>query len=212
MSFILKALRKLESEKAERKTAPVGIDSAILAPDRNSFSSPRRRGKWIIILLVLIAGAVFIFIYPHKTPPPVTETGKMAPQPAPTVQTAPLAQTVQPQAEKTEQTGARMNTPAGPQVSPGQIETGKRPERAYRQNDVAPPPEPEHRASFVAATPGLTVSGIALQDDPAESMAVVNGGLVKTGMTVGGAVVDRIYLDRVRFKGSGGTFEVYLSK
>jgi hypothetical protein len=58
----------------------------------------------------------------------------------------------------------------------------------------------------------LTVSGIALQDDPAESMAVINGALVKTGMTVAGAVVDRIFLDRVRFKGNGGTFEVYLGK
>ena len=136
----------------------------------------------------------------------------MANKPVPTVQTAPLAQTGQPQVEKTEQASARINTPAVPQVPPWQIEPGKRPERTYQQNDVAPLREPEHRNSVAAATPGLTVSGIALQDDPAESMAVINGALVKTGATVGGAQVDRIYLDRVRFKGSGGTFEVYLSK
>ena len=212
MSFILKALKKLENEKSARKTAPVEIDSAILAPDSRSFSSPRRGGRWTIITLVLLAGAGTIYFFTHKTPPTVTEARKVAPQASPAAPTAPLAQTIQQPAERPVQEGARINAPVAQPASPKAKEPEKRQERAHVQKDFAPRQEPEHRASFVAATPGLTVNGIALQDDPSESMAVVNGALVKTGATVGGAQLDRIYLDRVRFKGNGGTFEVYLSK
>jgi hypothetical protein len=71
---------------------------------------------------------------------------------------------------------------------------------------------PEQEAPSDGATNSLTVNDIALQDDPAESIAVVNGVIVKTGMTIGGAEVDRIFLNRVRFRGSSGTFEVYLAR
>jgi hypothetical protein len=70
----------------------------------------------------------------------------------------------------------------------------------------------EQEAPSDVASPALTVNGIALQDDPAESIAVVNGVIVKTGMTIGGVQVDRIFLNRVRFRGSGGTFDVHLAK
>lgn len=212
MSFILKALKKLENEKAVSKTAPVEIGSAILAPDSSSFSSQRRAYKWMIIPLVLMAGAGIIFFSLHKTPPPVREARKMVPQPAPAAQPAPLGQTIQPQAERPEQEGARNNTPAGQETHPRQKEPEKRLKRAHMKNDFVSPSVPVHQASFVVAPPAVTVNGIALQDNPAESMAVVNGALVKTGMTVEGAVVERIFLDRVRFKGNGGTFEVYLTK
>jgi hypothetical protein len=41
---------------------------------------------------------------------------------------------------------------------------------------------------------------------------VVNGALVKKGMTVGGMRVEEISPDRVRFSGAGGTVEVQLSR
>jgi len=212
MSFILKALKKLENEKTARKAAPVEIDSAILAPDRSAFTSRRKGGRWMIIPLALLVGGGIIFLLLHKTPPPVTETRKTAPEPAPIPQAAPLSQTIKPEAERAGQEGATLNPPFEQVTPPRQKEPAKRPQRARAQNDFAPPSESGRQGSSVAAPPALTVNGIALQDDPAESMAVVNGALVKSGMTVGGAVVDRIYMDRVRFKGNGGTFEVYISK
>jgi hypothetical protein len=212
MSFILKALKKLENEKNARKTAPVEIDCAILAPDRSSISSPRIGIKWAIIPIVLLAGAVTIYFFMHDTPPPVKTVRETFPKPAPVAQTPPPGQTIKQQAEKPEQGNARINIPAGQHAPSRHIKPEMRAEGGRLQSDFAPPSESGHQGSFFAATPGLTISGIALQDDPAESMAVVNGALVKTGATVGGAVVDRIFLDRVRFKGNGGTFEVYLSK
>ncbi len=70
-------------------------------------------------------------------------------------------------------------------------------------------PVPE---STEAPTAQLTVNGIAFQDDPAASAAVVNGVYVKRGMTVGGARVERIFQDKVRFTSNGRTFEVPLAK
>jgi hypothetical protein len=213
MSFILKALKKLENEKAASRPAPVEIDSAILAPDRSSFSSPRRRVGWTIIPLALLTGTCIIYFVAYKTPPPVTEGRKMVPQAAPTAQTPPPGQVIEPPVERPAQVNAGSNTPVAHQQAPFRRKGERnRPESAHMQSDYTPPSEPLHQASFAAAPPALTVSGIALQDDPSESMAVINGALVKTGMTVGGSLVERIFLDRVRFKGSGGPFEVYLSK
>lgn len=213
MSFILKALKKLEHEKAARKAAPVEINSAILAPDRGPISSSRRVGLWLSISLVLIAGAVTIMFFPiHEIPPTGSEVPKTGPQQAPAARPEPSFPLSQPQVDKPAKGSASINAIDRQPAIPRPREPEKRQEKAHSQYDFAPPSAPEHQAPFVAATPALTVSGIALQDDPAESMAVVNGELVKTGMTVGGAVVDRIFLDRVRFKGNGGKFEVYLSK
>ena len=62
------------------------------------------------------------------------------------------------------------------------------------------------------APAGLKVNGIALQDDPAASAAVVNGVLVKRGMMVQGLRVEEIMNDKVRFSGNGETYEVQISK
>jgi general secretion pathway protein B len=62
------------------------------------------------------------------------------------------------------------------------------------------------------AAPVLKVSGIAWQKDGASLMAVVNGSFVSKGGRVGGARVDEIFADRVRFTFEGKSFEVPLGK
>jgi hypothetical protein len=212
MSFILKALKKLENEKVARKAAPVEINSAILAPDGDS--SPGRGGVWLIVPLVLIvvAGAGTVFYFTHRKPSTVSEVQNAEPKPASAVQPVSSLPTIQPQVDKPSKNSASINTIDRQQAMPRPREPEKRPIKAHLQNDSVPSSVSEAQPSFGAATQELAVSGIALQDDPAESMAVVNGVLVKSGMNVGGVVVDRIFLDRVKFKGSGGTFEVYLTK
>jgi general secretion pathway protein B len=56
--------------------------------------------------------------------------------------------------------------------------------------------------------PVLHVSGIAWDKDGSERFAVVNGASVSEGMTVGGAVVEKIFQDKVRFSFENRTFEV----
>lgn len=58
--------------------------------------------------------------------------------------------------------------------------------------------------------PVLHVGGIAWQKDSASPMAIVNGTPVAEGSTVGGARVEKIYQERVRFSHKGRTFDVGL--
>jgi general secretion pathway protein B len=56
--------------------------------------------------------------------------------------------------------------------------------------------------------PSLRVSGIAWDRGGSERFAVVNGTSVSEGMKVGGAVVERIFEDKVRFSFENRTFDV----
>jgi general secretion pathway protein B len=59
---------------------------------------------------------------------------------------------------------------------------------------------------------GLKVNGLAVQDDPSASVAVIDGMLVRRGMTVQGMRVEEILQDRVRFSRNGETYEVQISR
>jgi general secretion pathway protein B len=63
----------------------------------------------------------------------------------------------------------------------------------------------------VAATSGITISGIAYQDDRSMRRAVINGALVGEGAEVAGAKVVEIRENRVRFSRAGENFEILQS-
>jgi general secretion pathway protein B len=213
MSFILKALKKLENEKASRDPGKVEINSAILAPDRRSLSSSRNSPKRLLIALLIVAVSGAIFYFMKRSPSRGVEQSAKEAQHEAAPQAVPVAVTP---------VHGEKPTPAAQAPSPAvkRPEEPSRPGRALRD----PPPEPSpptesgsdslhgQEALTGSAPSPLTVNGIALQDDPGQSMAVVNGQIVKKGMTVGGAQVERIFLNRVRFRGNGGLFEVHLAK
>lgn len=211
MSFILKALQKLEAEKNARHAAPVELENALLTPDTRSPVAPRRAARWLAVPLVFAAGVGLTFLVMHaKSSPPRTSQARAVPS-------APVTPAVPPPLPRPEEP-AQSAVPAAPQTvlnehtSPPKKSQGKPPRESSPVRDAqAPLPSRDQGGS---ATPplSLTVNGIALQDDPAESVAVVNGALVKTGMEVGGVQVERIFQDKVRFRGGGGTFEVPLAK
>ena len=213
MSFILKALKKLENEKASREMRKVEINSAILAPDRRSISSPRNSSKRLFIALLIVAVSGTSLYFMKRVPSPVVQPPVKEAQPEPLPVPVPVAAT--PIHEATP-------APATPATSPAAKaqEEPSRPSRARRQKspEESPPGEsgsdslPVQESLTGSSPSSLTVNGIALQDDPNKSMAVVNGQIVKRGMTVGGAQVERIFLNRVRFRGNGGLFEVHLAK
>lgn len=60
--------------------------------------------------------------------------------------------------------------------------------------------------------PGVRVNGIAFQAGGVDSIAVVNGVSVTSGSIVGGARVEEIQKDRVRFIYNGEKFEVMLGE
>ncbi len=267
MSFILKALNKLENETATRKAAPVEISSALLTPDKGYLFAPRKKGRWAVVTLLFIACAGGLYYFVHRGAAPVTEARKAvtppvtvapaalpakapaapaqasAPAPqvpalpaqaaAPPIQApAPPPRSPAPPAEVPAPVAKAAVPPArtvAPKTSLAQMSTKTdtraevmSPVRAAKLERKQEALRPRHRADLhtesesqvqpYAGSPALTVSGIAYQDNPAESMAVVNGALVKSGMTVAGVQVERIFVDRVRFRGNGGVFDVPLAR
>ncbi len=266
MSFILKALKKLENEKAARKAAPVEISSALLAPDKGHLFSPRKKGRWAVVTLLFIVCAGALYHFMHGGVAQVSDARKAGPPPipaspaalpvqapaappqagapaaqvpalpalaaAPPIQTpapppripAPAAEVPVPAAKasvppartiatKTSLALKSTKTDTSAEVmSPVRAAKLERKQEALRRHRADLHPESESQVQPYSGSPALTVSGIAYQDNPAESMAVVNGALVKSGTTVAGVQIERIFVDRVRFRGNGGVFDVPLAR
>ena len=213
MSFILKALKKTENEKAARKNETAEINSALLATDNRSYSAPRRMTRWMIISLVFVGGGVALSFFMRRPSPPLMQAREN------NLRSVPSIQPVIP--SRSSLHGDKPG-PVDADISPAVSVPAERNisrEKVREKLTAAPPLNeptaralPDQEAPSDTASPALTVNGIALQDEPAESIAVVNGVIVKPGMTIGGVQVDRIFLNRVRFRGSSGTFEVHLAK
>ncbi len=213
MSFILKALKKLESEKASRDMGKVEINSAILAPDRRSFSSPSNSPKRLVIAILVIAVSGTSLYFMQRAPSPVVQPSVKEAQTEPLPRPVPVAATA---------VREEKPAPVAPAFSPTvktqeerlqpRVRIREKTHEESRSGGAGTDSLPAQETLTGSAPSSLTVNGIALQDDPAESMAVVNGQIVKRGMTVGGAQVERIFLNRVRFRGNGGMFEVHLAK
>ena len=218
MSFILKALKKVEQEQADRKAAPADLQSAILTGGEAPGSAPRLT-RWGGILLVFIAGSGLTYFFMQKS---VTGPKEMVPQsviPArPTALTAPVPEKTIPisGSESTPATAIAPENSASSRKITGS--TSLQPSLAAsppsgRAAPVDPPATSAVRQDpAVPPPPGLKVNGIAFQDDPFESVAVINGALLKKGMSVDGARIEGIFHDRVRFSGRNGIFEVQLTK
>ena len=221
MSFILKALKKLEEEKAARQVQPHDINNAILTADRTSSRTSRTPWKAGIISLALIAGSGSAYVLLHQKPVPLSPPQSSIP------------------GEATRDDRAIQSHPPSPSppLPPPRAETKAAAEGAAAVQHPAQPvsvekaPESEaaspSRSSTAAMMPrtqrigqepsgsspsGLKVNGIAVQDDPAASVAVINGMLVRRGMTVQGMRVEEILQDRVRFSSNGETYEVQISR
>ena len=225
MSFILKALKKVEKEKASRETGQVALSTAILASDSRGFSSSRKSHGMIIIIPVLIVAACVWYFSPFTSTTRVAHPPAAAPGTVSDGEPAPDG--------RGGGGGNGVGSPSSMAIPHGVPVQGESPApaaKAPEENEVfrntagekgreAPPERgsgsvesSERQLPLVAAPSSLIVNGIALQDDPSKSIAVVNGRILKMGMTIEGARVDRIFLDRVRFRGNGGMFEVRLAK
>lgn len=206
MSFILKALKKLEEEKAVRTGGEVDLPRALLRADAPPVQVAPRLVRWGVIVLVFAAGSGLTYLLTRS---PVTSVQMAQPAATPTAANAPPVPAPPPAVPVSD----RLREPAPELAASGQ----QRKVSARRQTH----PKPALPANAGVMTeqqprvlppPELRVNGIALQDDAYESVAVVNGALVRKGMTVGGIRVEEIFQDRVRFAGAAGTFEVQLSK
>ncbi|KAF0221155.1 MAG: hypothetical protein FD174_653 [Geobacteraceae bacterium] len=214
MSSILKALKKLEDEKAARSGKTADIAGAILKTGRRK----EQKQKWLILtgmLFVAVAAVLATyalmggFSHMRQETAPVTATPSNRPE-----TTAPSFLDHAP-------------PPAGPSVienRPSLMAPRTITKVLPAMQTAAPTASPQQPAptaetrtetaqpATAAPLPVLSVSGIAWQKDSASRLAVVNGMSVTQGATVGGARVEEIFPDRVRFSLENRTVEVLLGK
>ncbi|HOP39824.1 MAG TPA: general secretion pathway protein GspB [Geobacteraceae bacterium] len=225
MSFILDALKKLEQEKTAQKNGAINVSDEIL---RDSFRQRRKTKRsltpgillvgagFVLILLLGIAGTFFWMKHEagneskiasavvEKTAPAEAEVKVKEPPTTPKI------------AEPNRAVSEPMPAVVAAKPSPPPMETWRNEpvKRPLAQNSTPAdfrnqPSQPYREVS--GASYGLTVSGIAWQDDPSARRAVVNGSLVNEGASVGSATVDEIQPTRVCFSSGGRRFAVSIS-
>jgi general secretion pathway protein B len=230
MSSILKALKKLEHDKAVRRPDSFRIDADILrgaAPRRSSST-----GVLLAAIAFFACGVAATYVYMQHAQPPAVE--KPAQASTNRGQGDPAATTLAPVDAhlagevKIPMTGKSLPHPEHaspvPEKSPAsprlvvQQPLGRRTDPAEIVPRTAAPLEPKPVTAPVPLAPAvtpvkpvLTVHGIAFQDG-ADSMAVINGITVSKGSMIEGVRVEEILKDRVRFSRGGEKFEIILDK
>jgi general secretion pathway protein B len=220
MSFILDALKKLEQEKAARRSGEINISAEIIRDNRQMRRKVKRSVPVSAVLvafgLLILSGASGAFLW-HKQA--VKKQGTVV---ALTPERMPPAVV-----EETDPQERAMAGPAAPPARPvAAVATGPAPRpveskgrmqgkqiKAHRpvSSDLKARSDEPAREDSGPKGSGITVSGIAWQDAPAARRAVINGDLVEEGAQVGGATVEEIMPTKVRFSSGGRRFSVSIS-
>ena len=226
MSSILKALKKLEDDKAVRRPDELKIGAEILRPD----NTPRisSTGAALVSLLMLAGGSGATYMYmkqgksPEFTTPKAIENSKQNKAtvsaasdietvrlpPAVVVVPASPQKTVKIDAPKVHQQPIQAKTPP-----PAPLKQTK-PVEVLKPAGVAkstiPPTSPA--STPIKTVPALRVNGIAFQDGSANSVAIINGTPATNGSEIDGVKVEEIYRSRVRFSYNGEKFEINLGQ
>jgi hypothetical protein len=231
MSYILDALKKLETEK-ERKARGTGMVNIAGELFKNGPAPPKGHRNWPLILgLALLAslltfGATFMLLHEGKGNKHGTSARLALPAPA-SSPVLPLPTPVpKPPVPVSPSGPPAAAAPRHAAPLPAQArKAGKAPSATRQPQVVRPlqpatapaagesvPAEPAGPAvvSLIPAPADIKVSGIAWQDHRAASRVVVNGFLLREGDAVSGARIVEIFQNRVRFSSAAGTYEVYL--
>ncbi|HXE96454.1 MAG TPA: hypothetical protein VN642_08615 [Dongiaceae bacterium] len=220
MSSILRALRKLEDDKALLRPDELKIDSEILRADKSHRFSPA--GMILTSLLLLASGSGATYMYMKHGRSPGVESAKTPPatgQPrrpfsAANIETERLPEAVvvvpanQQKNFKVEKSGKRQPPMPAETAHTG---TGSRPAKPAEQANISVAPSPAPSPAPTRTVPHLRVNGIAFQDG-VDSVAMINGVPVSSGSVIDGAKIEEIYKDKVRFSYNGEIFEINLGQ
>lgn len=198
MSMILDALRKMEQDRRMRRQAGSALRPEVLSYRGRSSKSPRLPFVPLLIGILLVAAGAGVGLWVSSREkaaslrPAVQETQAVTlPEVQPPVRPAPPP----------------VPQPLPP-LPPPATATATLPPLPVRNDPVA---VPRPRSDESAGGAGITISGIAWQDERELRRAVINGALVGEGADVGGARVVEIKENRVRFSRGGQVFEVLYS-
>lgn len=219
MSSILKALKKLENDKAAHRTGGLKLDAEILrSENRSRFFSA---GAIVTSLLMLAGGSGATYIYLKREIAPVISS-----QQRPPVSAAQEIKTVQlPEAVVVPAEGLKKPANSGSpkpllQTPPRRVTaatvSAPTPTPTLASKAAEPVKAPKPPLIPVSKTakdvPTLRVNGIAFQNSAADSAAIVNGTPVANGSVIEGITVEKILKDRVLFERAGEKFEIQLGQ
>lgn len=240
MSSILKALKRLEQQKAVRRD--LDHDMAWIAGDAGA--RPEQMRRWpTVAALVAVAGVSMLFTYwftggGNGRPHPANDGEARRKTEVPPFQ-SPFPSTPVPQVKVEQPSAPPKPRPAAVSPAPGKpssalpravsempamdgdgdpsnaaaVSVREELRKAPRQTASQRPAESAvSRPSASSAMPRLNVTGIAWENDSPVHFAVVNGQSVTEGSTVEGARVEKIFPDRVSFSYQNRTLEVPLDE
>lgn len=192
MSLILDALRKMELERKAKRQNSAALRAEVLNY-RGATPAPGRSRLIVAVTIgaLLVAAATGLFLYRQSAPPP--DNALPSPPSAATISAPPAAPAVITQ------------PPATSPVAPLPMSRPPQPAAATRAAAVKPAAPAQDSAP--PAT-GISISGIAWQEERSLRRAVINGSLVGEGAEIAGARVVEIRENVVRFKQGGASFEV----
>jgi len=234
MSSILKALKKLEHDKASYRPDELKIDAEILRSDAPLRSSSLRIMVISALLLAGGSGATYLYMKQGTAPEfagrnvsailgrkniPVSPSAEIkTEQVPPAIEIVPA----QPEHKNVHIVPAKSavqkapvipvktlhNGVAAPQLPP---KTGAKPAGHEPPAKVVVAPAPSVTPAK-APIPALKVSGIAYQGEGADSVAMVNGVPLSRGEVISGVKVEEIHQNTVRFSYNGEKFDIPLGK
>lgn len=230
MSSILKALKKLEEDKAAHRPGELKLDVEIVRSDNPSrfFST----GAIVTSLLMLAAGSTATYMYMKRDRPPSISESKTPvisnqhhrpPGSAVSeIKTEPLPAAVVVVPAENQKKPAHLKAPGLLHQPPMPGRTAStipapRPAKPVVASKTADPAKTSKSplppvSESVKDVPTLRVNGIAFQNSAADSMAIVNGTPVSNGSIIEGITVEEIRKDRVLFQRNGETFEIQLGQ
>ncbi len=228
MSSILKALKKLENDKATRRPDELKIDAEILRTGRTRHFSAT--GILLTSLLLLAGGSGATYLYMKQelfserakqnvsilsrqnlTDGSASSNIQAEAPPEPLVvvpaqqhKTAGVASEVPSQLlQSSEPVRANIQ-----QIKVGHLVPSKRVDSAKKTPSI--PAQP--LSAVVKSVPALRVNGIAFQDKSADSVAMVNGVAVTNGSIIEGVKIEEINKNKVIFSFNGEKFDIQLGQ
>lgn len=198
MSLILDALRKMEQERRAKRQDSAALRSEVLSYRGASSNSHRPRVLTYsasVLILIAAGGGGYFFMSTKESPPqkltPLVQISPAANGPA---AMPPILAPVMPNA---------VPPVAAPEILPAKA--------ALKIVSPAPTPPRKQTQAAVAqknGVNGITLSGVAWQEERHLRRAVINGFLMEEGGEVQGAKIVEIRENGVRFNKGGELFEV----
>jgi len=191
MSLILDALRKIELERKAKRQSSQEIRAEVLNYRGNAPTAEKNRIIPITVGLLLACATIACFFFLTQTEPPkidsAAQKGSLRPEAAPLIPSTP-PQALQPPPEPPAQNNVEKKVPS----TAGPVKQATETVIIKRKN----------------GDEGISISGIAWQDERSLRRAVINGFLVGEGAEIQGAKIIEIKETRVRFSRNGEIFEI----